>query len=86
MRYEKTTTKTQDVSEIVRFQCSVGVHTTARASSPRCAPGSSYDRKRRPDPAHAYSEGGAEAHPGVPAPKVNNLLTRVLKTNTNKNV
>lgn len=68
----------------MRFQYTVGVHATARASSPRCAPGSSYDRKRRSDPAHADSEGGAEAHPGVPAPKVKNLFTRVLKTNTNK--
>lgn len=32
--------------------------------------GSSYDRQRGPDPAHADSEGGAEAHPRLPAPEV----------------
>lgn len=35
-----------------------------------CAPGSSYDRQCGPDPAHADSEGGAEAHSRLPAPEV----------------
>lgn len=35
-----------------------------------CVSGSSYDRQRRSDPSHADSEGGAEAHPRVPAPAV----------------
>lgn len=35
-----------------------------------CAPGSSYDCQRGPDPAHADSEGGPEAHSRLPAPEV----------------
>ena len=46
--------------------------------------GSSYDRQRGSDPAHANSEGGAEAYPGVPAPAVSlSFLAKIFTRDLN---
>lgn len=62
MNEVKTPQKVSVVYESLRFQRLSGCFL--------CTPGSSYDRQCGADLAHADSEGGAQAHPRLPAPEV----------------